>query len=115
MSDSLREIDALIAKNVMGWVLSGAGYWLKPGVNGVLCFEDDWSPTTDIAQAFEVLKASDWVCWEVFWTRSEQKFYCDIAGGDAILGPAYTASAPTIPEAICRAVIAALGLEVKGE
>lgn len=106
---SLREIDAAIAEKVMGWRLED----IKDSI-GLPFFvwdtglsQDEWRPTTDIAQAFQVLehlraKGHSYFI-RGFPSRCNVKINEHsqwIHEGDE--------QVQTMPEAICRAALAAL-------
>lgn len=102
-----RERDALVAEKVMGWNV----------------YQASWSPTTDIAAAWEVVEKMDaehrtlrvsrhpvmgWEC-EIFppypWREHTNE-------GVRVHSTSYSASADTAPEAICLAALRARGVDV---
>ncbi len=118
------ETDNAIAVHVMGW------YWQHDGLGNMAWFAHDepvetgWGeggvgyykrrefrPSVDIAAAFAVLEH---FTWPLFYTRlirtDRGGWRCDIElnGGD---GPNRSASADTAPLAICRAALAAVGVD----
>ena len=63
-----KKLDAMVAKNVFGYELhERLGMWYLPGTNATLADGKcvwQWSPSTDIAAAWEVvekLRADDWL------------------------------------------------------
>lgn len=120
------ETDNAIAVQVMGWSYCADGYgqmaWFdlehdEPVETmwgeGVVEYarRKPFRPTTDIAAAWAVLEL---FFWPKFWTRlirtDRGGWRCDIElnGGD---GPNRSASADTAPLAICRAALAAVGVD----
>jgi len=50
------DLDRWIAENVMGWYFRGTYYKTSPESKFIEQWTDHWHPTTDIAQAFEVVE-----------------------------------------------------------
>lgn len=105
-----RERDALVAEKVMGWTLgtgdgNGYGYNFEFGV-----FRDSkpWSPSTDIAAAWEVVEklfpAEDEFNLRCF---RRQNWKCTFRYFEG-----YSSYATTAPEAICLAALTGLGVEI---
>lgn len=90
------ELDALVWKHVMG---------RKPHETEIELF--DWSPSTSIADACEVL--GKFAYWEA-WSKPKQvtHFYMELVQGDPYAGFG-EADAPTIPHAICLAALKSVG------
>lgn len=100
-----RELDALVAEKAMGWARnrgSGVGFTTPDGEYRSI---DIWSPSTDIAAA-----------WQVVGKLRERGFGFSL--NDAwiawfLAAPnEYQASADTAPHAICLAALRAVGAEV---
>ena len=109
--DDLRSIDAALAEKVMGWHIDSivaevddAIFYSEPQLWAV-----DWHPTTDIAQAFQVLeKLCEARRW--FWSISKfTKAYAVYFGKGTADDLERFEFKGQLPEAICRAVLAALG------
>lgn len=125
-----RELDALVAEKVMGWYRVGT-MWCQ-GANSYAAPAEDleienppktkpWSPSTDIAAAWEVvekIKAVDLrsktgidfpdECMTVAWDRSTKEWaagFHAIDGYDAGWVAGTRATADTAPLAICRAAL----------
>lgn len=72
MNKTMRGLDAWLAENVMGW--KGDGYcWRDPKLiqpyYRMQASVEDWHPTTNIAQAFELLNKFDY--WELYGNEGE--------------------------------------------
>jgi hypothetical protein len=121
-----RELDALVAEKVMGWVLTRRGgegkyrdtmYWNGAQDKGSQV-DWHWHPSTDIAAAMQVVEKMFSDGWAVELTRNidngkpeawEAGFY----GGNERNGLYKTAYCDSLALAICRAALSlALG---KGE
>jgi hypothetical protein len=108
------ELDALMAKQVMGWelkqvFLSDAYITAWDAGNGYYRPVWSWSPSTDIACAFEVVEKmqaepDEWFFQIARTTVISPNWYAEF-GGKMV-------RAETAPLAICRAALAALD---KGE
>lgn len=101
------QIDALVAERVMEWTH-------KPGVEGRwyeydnLVATEDWSPSTDISDAWQVLGQFPWPKFYVRLTVTDTgNWRCDIElrGGD---GPVVSAAAKDAPLAISQAALKAV-------
>lgn len=91
-----REMDALVARQVMGWPEQdchpGALAWAG------------WSPSTDIDSAWDVVeKMIEKHRVDLHGLRGGKDWRCWVAGFDH-------ADAPTAPLAICRAALKAVGV-----
>jgi hypothetical protein len=132
-----RELDALVAEKVMGWANSTVGgilhVWTTTEKDGLLfCHHpiDQWSPSTDIAAAWEVVEKLkdanlDAGCFDfdLLYQRQEgageeggpcwreipegKRWFCQF--GDSDWACAHT---PTAPLSICLAALKAVGYEV---
>ncbi len=100
------ELDALVAQKVMGWpqctkgiigsslphcFMTPDGRELRPG--------KDWSPSTRIEHAWEVVERLQDLGWSVTTLSS--------TGNPEIRPRVFTARAPTAPHAICLAALQA--------
>src|SRR5688572_4265045 len=101
------QIDALVAERVMQWNH-------KPGVEGRwyeydnLVATEDWSPSTDISDAWQVLGQFPWPKFYARLTVTDTgNWRCDIElrGGD---GPVVSATAKDAPLAISQAALKAV-------
>lgn len=104
-----REIDRLIAEKVMGWEVGEF-----PNINvieaysphGVLQISDDWSPSTDIQDAWYVVEELD---YDIKVTKYKSHVYqCHIF----IPNNVQMVIAETAPMAICLAALKSVGIEV---
>ena len=125
---NLRKIDRLVAEKVMGWRLKsfpgeGGGFsaWLNDDEK-IIKYEnnctlhaqpyDFWKPSTNIADAWQVVKK--------FYEKGDKVIVTNTLGGNwccyihAGLGQ-FSAIAETAPLAICLAAMKACGIEVKTE
>ena len=103
-----REMDALVAERVMGWYRVGA-MWCK-GANSFAAQAEEvagcpkiWTPSTDIAAAWEVvekLREKAWV--SVTSGKTGNPCYCEV---DVVGGEIWHVTADTAPLAICRAAL----------
>jgi hypothetical protein len=113
-----RELDAEVATKVMGWFADGQ-YWSEP--DGTLTKDTlIWSPSTDIAAAWLVVerfRSDRWVVtltayhdgcshWVAGKSHCEIRDYAERRDGSKWRHE-YTAD--TMPMAICRAALAAVG------
>lgn len=103
------ELNEWLALNVMGWCQIWTSTGSMPGYDGYVNAEDatysfdDWSPTTDIAQAFECLEALETEGYGVF-KFGPSYWGCNIATS---LGESHESR----EMAICIAVAKAAGAE----
>jgi len=119
-----REIDALIAEKVMGWKVHArnTAWWVKAeeenesttNIMGWTCGNDRFSPSTDIAAAWEVrehMKKSGFYglikdCGKSY-TSLFVKTMVDEEGEHEQIGHSLAETAPLV---ICRAALKALGV-----
>ena len=104
-----REMDALVAEKVMGWVANHdnqPAWYTKDGQHTGNYIEDSeggaWSPSTDITAAWEVfvrVGISHLEAWE-------EKDGWRLCLGDSVA----IRGAETVPHAICLAALKALGV-----
>lgn len=106
------ELDRLIAEKVMGWEYSAAynAYFLSDGKRERE--PSDWSPSTNIAQAWEVVEHMTQTTKETWEFRSTTTLHTAIfefdGGRDRPWKPGqYVGDALTMPLAICRAALRA--------
>lgn len=104
-----RELDALVARDVMGWEVRGphSGPWviLRGYPEYPHLTDKTWRPSTDIADAWEVVeKLADGTRTVHVWKPRNYGWGCSIGHSH---GEAYTA-----PHAICLAALRAVGHEV---
>lgn len=91
------ELNALVATEVMGFDINKRTKYIA----GKRVHPDDWSPSADIADAWEVVEKMDDVMWTFTWltdSRVWQARFIDIL-------PMPEAEAPTVQLAICRAAL----------
>lgn len=117
-----RELDALIAMKVMGFIPVGDHWERGPTWNRVLYKMDSWSPSRDIAAAWEVIEkvnclgkyTSDFLLQRErrgvgpnsrVWFAWFRKDNCD-------QDIEFSAECETAPHAICLAALKAVGVEV---
>lgn len=102
-----RELDALVAEKVMGWQVGSSIYpWLV--VDGKVTQRlAEWSPSTDIAAAWEVLTSPKFCCW-VMKSDHESGLITAQVEHD---GNRRIAQSETAPHAICLAALRAVGGE----
>jgi len=113
-----RDLDALIAENVMGWKDRGIGYSFEDNINGyecVLYIDKDKLPhySTDIAAAWQVI---EWLEKNTTEKYNSPSLFSVPHGWSMVLyekrdnhAPAWLdAFAPTAPLAICRAALLAV-------
>lgn len=130
------ELDAAVAVKIMGYVINGShwpgpGFWLTDRPYGQFGHgsrgdgprtigrlhdsknkggdpSDLWSPTTQIAVAMQVVEKMRDDGWSFACTLYEGKLpYASFCKRTA--ASSRNAEAPTLPEAICRAALAAIG------
>jgi Phage ABA sandwich domain len=119
---NLREINHLIATKVMGWELlkvknhygDEVGIWIDPKINKFKAFlegvkEDEFSPTTNIADAWQVVEKFDFNYLYRSKDFADGKWECKLSRKDERV---YYAVAETAPLAICLAALKAVALEV---
>lgn len=126
MSEQLtgRELDAAVAERVMGWWLcDDDGTWRGSdgsaigGSGAFQAFEEEWSPSTDIAAAWLVVSAMADKGWSArvespALVSRDVRCMFSIPHEDEEFGQITAeveAYAITAPEAICRAALAAIG------
>lgn len=108
-----REINHLVAVKVMNWVqgkYAKEWYYKKNNgqIHGVVKLVKDWNPSTDIADALQVVEK--WNLYKIY--KVNNKYICwiyDESNNEEIF---YEAEAPTLPLAICLAALKAVGVEV---
>lgn len=102
----MNELDILVAKEIMGWDIQFLFKWQPWNDGSTGGFAAEWSPSTDIAQAWRVL--------EQFRFRDgmgviliEDTWICEIFMGVKM----HRVEANTAPMAICLAALKAKGIE----
>jgi hypothetical protein len=122
-----RELDALVAERVMGWVLTlsprsiaeadDEEWWSMP--SGLVRHVDYWRPSTDIAAAWEVVeKLRDlgfFLDISVAVDRFDVDMRADRMPSDWWLREGPLAEATTAPLAICRAALQAITLSTNSD
>jgi hypothetical protein len=113
-----REIDAEVAEKVMGWQRQpDYNYWMSfpPGETLKLhALIATWHPSTDIAVAMDVVAKMCVDGWSFACTLYEGKLpYASFCRGTA--KSSRNAEAESLPEAICRAALAAIASEQEKE
>ena len=103
-----REMNELIAEKIMGWIKYNPnisteynfdGWFIKCPDGLGLCVEsDDWSPSTDMTAAWQVVEKMDMP----FYLERKDDWFAMF--GDEL---DYSANADTAPLAICRAALLA--------
>ena len=119
-----REMDVLIAENIMGWAVHqrNTAWWVKVAdenevtteVMGFTYGKDRFAPSTNIADAWEVVEKmgnclfacgrSDAGAWEAY-------FFFVNSG----VGKLSEAHGDTAPLAICRCALMAMGVKINGD
>lgn len=101
-----RELDALVAEQVMGMVLPDT-LWLRPSEisteEAALIILPAYS--TSIAAAWPILEKADW--WRLCGSLADGPFFCTIALGHK----EGEENADTAPLAICLAALRAVGVQ----
>lgn len=100
-----REIDAEVAEKVMGW--GHAHRWSDWTLKGRVMAGNSWSPSTDIAAAWEVVEKVRETHEEVSLTCTEKGYSCYIFKSENHVPEGFTSK--TMPMAICLAALKALG------
>jgi hypothetical protein len=101
-----RELDAMVAEQVMGWVREEPRWYNRQG--GFESIVDLWQPSVSHNQAFIVVERFSVPKFYVrLCSTVTGRWRCDIdlCGGD---GPTRSCSAWTVPLAICRAALLAV-------
>lgn len=110
-----QRIDALIATKVMGWVLpeETITYWSNwRDANGnELRSVKAWQPTSDIAQAFQVVERMRELGWTYYaeW-EPDDKAWVLFSNDEHLMD--YVGEDESMPKAICLAALATMGVEV---
>jgi len=133
-----REMDVLIAENVMGWAVHqrNTAWWVKVAdenevtteVMGFTYGKDRFAPSTNIADAWEVAGrltkiqcGDDFYAFEItkkhygWWVRVKHPLWMGI---HSELGKNYEmhqAYADTAPLAICRCALKVAGVKINGD
>ncbi len=100
------ELDALVAENAMGWEVQthfeDRIVWKTVGPVGSLL--DDWNPSTDIYDAWQIVEKALPYHFGLTFNKREDLWVCGIQIGDGF-GNAYGETAPL---SICRASLKAV-------
>lgn len=110
------EMDRLVAEKVMGWRLSNRNRWCS--IDGMTIFSSDDEVVA--TPCFSVYLMESWQALEIAARMSGafsirdwgDQFIVGFGKHDAFGVPLVIASAETIPLAICRAALIAVGCEV---
>ncbi|TCJ98221.1 UNVERIFIED_ORG: hypothetical protein BDK47_1187 [Anoxybacillus amylolyticus] len=107
-----RAIDRLVAEKVMGWVqgeyAKDKWYYKKnEQIQGMAKFINDWNPSTNIADAWQVVEKFEIV--EI--NRIMDGYSCEITLFDPFR--IRRGEAKTAPLAICLAALKAVGVDVE--
>ena len=79
------ELNALVAEKVMGWFLdSDIGYWRNE--SGLCKRQDKWSPSEDIAAAWEVWEHDRPKKWNFDLCYSDGTYLAEIYKPDDVIG-----------------------------
>lgn len=101
-----RELDALVAKDVMGWHKLDGNWkdniWEKADGH----IKGDWHPSEDISAAWEVVTKIRSMGWGVDISWFHEFIYCALHKPDSVI--IKQANAETAPLAICRAALLAV-------
>ncbi|WP_199426265.1 BC1872 family protein [Thermaerobacillus caldiproteolyticus] len=114
---NLREIDRLVAEHVMGWepVYDDGDLISFVTEFGILFFSDDdereWSPTIDIADAWQVVEKLNEDDFDFQVWREKGKYNVEFSKDFFYLYG--FAESETAPLAICLAALKAVGVEVE--
>lgn len=111
LAGSERSLDALVAEQVMGWQRQpGYNYWMTFPEGGTFELHKliaNWHPSTSIADAMEVVEKMREQGWSFACTLYEAKLpYASFCKQTAT--SSRNAEASTLPEAICKAALAAV-------
>ena len=106
------EIDALVAERVMGWRQDTYGFW-RDGPAGAESFvHQEWSPSTSIADAWEVVERMAELNFRVSLCQLTRDPHWLVRFEDAITektcGEFWSSSPVAAPLAICIAALRAL-------
>lgn len=115
-----RALDAVVAERVMGWRIDDPeeDAWVKDAntLSGRTfgAHVSEWSPSTDIAAAMEVVEKMRADGWSFASTLYEGQLpYASFCKGTA--KSSRNAQATTLPEAICRAALAAVSTQPEND
>lgn len=108
-----RELDALVAEKVMGWSLDGYFWYCgdKPTRYKSGLFEDEFSPSTDIAAAWEVVEKLNLISWNRVLAKTSDGRWCTAVFSEMDQDHCceYDTIAESAPHAICLAALKAVG------
>jgi len=110
---NLREINRLVAEKVMDWAqgeyAKDKWYYKKNGqIHGMAKFVKDWNPSTNIADAMEVLDKFD--AYQITKVVRD-RYVVQIRNHKAF--KSYKHEEKTLPLAICLAALKAVGVELE--
>ena len=105
-------MDREVAERVMGWHLEfreglGRIAWSSPD-NSYEAYPDDWLPSTDIKAAFQVVEKMGEKGWKLGIKPFVVSGYSVFFRRESELVSSTCAKLSELPEAICKAAIAAL-------
>lgn len=117
-----REIDALVAEKVMGWSRYHDGAWLTaeelPDHGGFRIISGSWSPSTDIAAAWQVVERMRFLGWRMCsYVNPDETAairYCVDYHLPYRPTAGYCHNNESMPAAICLAALRALGIPIEG-
>lgn len=107
-----RELDALVAEKVMGYEFAIIGEQLKKViVKGSFGEAIDFSPTTNIADAWKVVEKFN---YKLSLEINGDYCNCKLVGkfNEKMVGQFFYGEADSVPLAICLAALKAVGVEV---
>ena len=104
---TLDEMDKLAAEKVMGWRSMGSHYASGPMTRDRVHRKDTWQPTSNIAQAFELLEKINYA-YQIFSYNDDLIEVLIYAPQGLIAGE----SKKVVAEAITKACLKAVGVDV---
>lgn len=111
-----REIDALIAEHVMGWAYRELhDVWIPQEIEGEILdniLADEWRPSEDIGDAWEVIEALKYLWFQVGRENCLGERYDVHCYNHPDMTDKVSAFADTAPMAICLAALKAKGISL---
>ncbi len=99
------ELDRLVAEKIMGWRYEiDSGVHLYMYDNGACRLVSDWSPSTDMLNAWEVVKKADLLISNCMIRLENGVLIGNCEVGDGVFGE-------SAPHAICLAALESIGYE----
>ena len=106
-----RELDALVAVEVMGWTRQRLGQWVKPDGGPTIAEPNRYSTTGDgMLEVLERMRGLGWigVCKVSTDTRSYARFSRNARPGETHAVNGKDVEADTLPHAVCLAALEAV-------